>query len=268
MSVLAHGELERRITAGELILNARTRNGRLDIQPASYDLTAGRAVWKEAGRPNRNHTGLREVAFNPAVPLEGQPTVYLQPGQMLSIITHEEVRMPRDMCGTVFSKNGLALKGIFAFNAGHVDPGYEGPIVIRLINLRSTICTITLGEPIFTIVFQRLHIEEPERTSLKARPAISMEETLKKVRSFADVALSNALFDLYARNIDDRLSDHYSMTIEKIREDLGREFVREDALGRRLTQLGVQVFVAVLGLLGAIVLLLRFGLDYGRLFGA
>jgi deoxycytidine triphosphate deaminase len=266
MSVLAFPELERRIRAGELILNARSRAGRLDIQPASYDLTAGRAVWKE---PSRGLAGqaLREVAYDPSISLTGQATVYLQPGQMLSIITYEEIRMPADMCGTVFSKNGLALKGIFAFNAGHVDPGYQGPIVIRLINLRSTMCTITLGEPIFTIVFERLEVTEEDRPSLTIRSPITMEDTLKKVRSFADVALSNALFDLYARNIEERLSDNYSKTMEKIREELGQEFVKEEALARRLTQLGTQVFVAVLVLLGLIVVLAEFVFNHGKSVG-
>ena len=62
--------------------------------------------------------------------------------------------MPSCLCGTVYSRNSLALAGILALNAGHVDPGYKGPIAIRLINLRATPWTLTLGQAIFTITFQ------------------------------------------------------------------------------------------------------------------
>src|SRR5580693_7581434 len=86
-------------------------------------------------------------------------TVELQPGQMMSIITKEELAIPADVCATVYSKNSIALKGIFAFNAGHVDPGYRGPIIIRVLNLRRTKLTLTMGQPVFLIVFEKLDQE-------------------------------------------------------------------------------------------------------------
>ena len=81
----------------------------------------------------------------------------------MSVITREDLALPLNVCGTVFSKNSIALRGIFAFNAGHVDPGYKGPIIIRLLNLRRTKVTITLGEPLYIIVFEKLdaHVTSP-----------------------------------------------------------------------------------------------------------
>jgi deoxycytidine triphosphate deaminase len=112
--VLTAAELIKRMSAGQLIRNVRLIGGQPDVQPASYDLTAGRAVWTE---PKSGET--KELVYNAAS--AEKPYVVLQPGQMMSIITHEEILMPKDLCGTVFSKNRLALNGIFAFNAGHVD---------------------------------------------------------------------------------------------------------------------------------------------------
>jgi deoxycytidine triphosphate deaminase len=221
--VLTAAELIKRMSAGQLIRNVRLRGGQPDVQPASYDLTAGRAVWTE---PKSGET--KELVYNPAS--AEKPYVVLQPGQMMSIITHEEILMPKDLCGTVFSKNRLALNGIFAFNAGHVDPGFEGPIVIRLINLRRSRFTVNLGEPIFTIVFQTLADGEPPN-QLVTRPPITMEETVRQVRQFADVALSNALFDLYADSITQRLDDHRTEILAKLREDLSKEFVRKEKFG-------------------------------------
>ena len=258
MSVLAFPELERRITTGELITNPRKRNGRLDIQPASYDLTAGRAIWKDPKLQKLN-----EEQYDPSKPIELQATVCLEPGQMLSIVTHEEIRMPKNLCGMVYSKNGLALKGIFAFNAGHVDPGFEGPIVIRLINLRANQYTITLGQPIFTIVFERLVVPAADKPNLKERSPITMSETVKSVREFADVALSNALFDLYAKTIEARLSDHRSETVMTIRSELAKEFVRLEKLNERILLVLVITVLTIVGGLAAIAHITRFLHEYG-----
>jgi hypothetical protein len=172
----------------------------------------------------------------------------LQPGQMMSIITHEEILMPRDLCGTVFSKNRLALGGIFAFNSGHVDPGFEGPIVIRLINLRRSRFTVNLGDRIFTIVFQTLADGDPP-DELLTRPAITMDETVRQVRQFADVALSNALFDLYADSITQRLDDHRTEIIAKLRQDLGEEFVPKDKFGTFLVEWSWKKLLVLAGLI-------------------
>jgi deoxycytidine triphosphate deaminase len=159
MGILNRDEIERRLKRGGLLRNARRKDdGRFDIEAASYDLTAGKAVWREPTL--RGEKGSVEtLIYKPNQPLTEQPTVCVQPGQMIFVITHEDVCMPTDLCGTVYSRNALAKAGILALNAGHIDPGYEGPIVIRLINLRAIPWTLTLGRSIFTIVFQTLDFE-------------------------------------------------------------------------------------------------------------
>jgi deoxycytidine triphosphate deaminase len=234
MTVLAKSEIEKHLISGQLISNPRkTKSGHFDVQPASYDLMAGRAVWKDPVKKQ-----LEERCFDATKSHAEQATVCLQPGQMLALITHEELTIPVNMCATVFSKNNLALKGIFAFNAGHVDPGFNGPIVIRLINLRATPFTITLGQSVFTIVFHHLQYAASDAAALIARSPISMDATIKTVREFADVALSNALFDLYADAITSTLSDHRRDTLAAIQESLTKDYVT-------LERLRHQIFVAI-----------------------
>lgn len=272
IGVLNRDEIERRIRAGQLIRNPRLRaEGQIDIEGASYDLTAGVVVWKtppagqergetktlfyrpeedplpapsgiRAIRPRKIRQELRK-AWRRAVlrfarrqaggqVLDREPTVTLDPGQMIFVITHEDILMPRDVVGTVYSRNSLALKGILALNAGHIDPGFEGPIVIRLINLRANAWTLTLGEPIFTIVFQSLGFLAGDE--LVAHRTISREETLRNVRNTADQALANALLDVYV-------------------EKLGAEFVRRDQLGWvLLTYVGKRVLAFVVVVAGVI----------------
>lgn len=222
MGILNRDEIERRLVKGELLLKARKKDdGRFDIQPDSYDLTVGTAVWKsinEKGEPK-----VETISFNSKDSTLQETSVSVQPGQMIFVITQEDINMPNYLSGTVFSRNSIALKGILGLNAGHVDPGYTGPIVIRLINLNSIPWTLTLGEPIFTIVFQTLDYKDGDL--LVARPSISDEEMLLKVRETADKALSNALFDLYANKIDLLLKDHYTTVQQNLREDLTKTFL-------------------------------------------
>src|SRR5438105_4385729 len=95
--VLTSQELVERIKAGKLIRNPRLKDGNFDVQPASYDLTAGRAVWTD---PQSGET--KELLYSPGS--TEKPFAILQPGQMMSVITTEEILMPADLCGTVFSK--------------------------------------------------------------------------------------------------------------------------------------------------------------------
>ena len=230
MCVLTRQDIETRLNLREreLLRNPRRGDdGRFDIENDSYDLAAGTAIWKESageadGGTIKTQRYLREPSEAP------QPTVTVQPGQMIFIVTLEDVIMPLDLCGTVYSRNSLALKGILALNAGHVDPGYEGPIAIRLINLRATSWTLTLGDPIFTITFQTVKRGSPDPCD--DNPRISQEKMIARVRDTADAALSNALYDLYAQNVTQRLNEFKSETLAEFRDERDQRWVRQDKI--------------------------------------
>ncbi|MGA2602976.1 MAG: hypothetical protein ABSG14_01980 [Verrucomicrobiia bacterium] len=241
MGTLNKSEIERHLQKDELLKFARKReDGSFDLEPASYDLMAGIAVWKEpVGDGGKSE--VQSVRFDPTRPFAEQPTVTLQPGQMMFVITREEFQLPANLCGLVLSRNKLAREGILALNAGHVDPGFRGPIVIRLINLRSTPWTLTLGEPIFTAVFQTVDVGPKDQ--LVSHPEISLEKTLKGVRESADEALSNALFDLYAREMNESFRRHASSVEASIRTSLGKDFITKNMFFGALSVIAVLVAV-------------------------
>ena len=72
------------------------------------------------------------------------------------MLTLEEIRMPCDLCGTVFPINKHSSTGLLILNPGHIDPGYIGALSICAINLSNEVITLDLGEDIFTIVFNKL----------------------------------------------------------------------------------------------------------------
>ncbi len=228
MSLLTRKQIECRINNGQLIRNPRFRSdGQFDIEADSYDLEAGTAIWKqitEGGESGRVDTQAYEQGRSAA----NQRTVTVNPGQMIFVVTREDVLMPPDLTGTVYSRNNLALKGILALNAGHVDSGYEGPIAIRLINLRAVPWTLTLGEPIFTITFQTVDANQDGLSSDNRR--ISQEEMISRVRETANAALSNALYDLYRTDVDKRLNEFRTSMLDEFRKERDERWVRREQL--------------------------------------
>jgi deoxycytidine triphosphate deaminase len=220
--MLNKDEIIRKLEKGTLLVGARRdSNGQFDVEPDSYDLTAGIAVWKEELQQNKYE--IKTLMCTNGSPLEQQPTITVQPGQMIFVITREEVNLPLEICGTVYSRNNIALEGILALNAGHVDPGYQGPIVIRLINLKATPWTLHLGNPIFTITFQT--VDHVDGDKLESGPIYPMEKMLDRVRKTAENSLSNALFDLYSDKINIRLNEHYTSVQQRLRDDLTNTFL-------------------------------------------
>ena len=192
MSLLTRKQIEDRLEQGQLLRNPRIgADGHFDIEADSYDLAAGTAIWKQP-IGNGSKANVRTRTYLEGLSGGEQRTITVQPGQMIFIVTHEDIIMPPGLTGTVYSRNNLALKGILALNAGHVDSGYEGPIAIRLINLRAVSWTLTLGEPIFTITFQTVDANQDEWSNKNRR--ISQEEMISRVRETANAALSNALY--------------------------------------------------------------------------
>ena len=253
MGVLTKNEIKAYIEKGELLSNPRrTANGEYDVQPDSYDLTAGKAIWKDSNRKVSP-----PLLYQPDLSVEEQGTHCLLPGEMVFVMTHENILMPKGLCGTVYTKNRLAMAGILALNAGHVDPGYCGPIVIRLINIRSEPWVLRMGTPIFSIVFQTLNEEASE-----GRPSISDKEMLERVEESASNSMGNALYDLYALEVEKRLLEHQSGVEEKFRQTMAKNFIQRNefwSVCLKNTRAKIAAAIVFLAILGG---LLFTGLNY------
>jgi deoxycytidine triphosphate deaminase len=238
MPILSRGDIQHRIDSGELILHAlRDSAGNPVVEPASYDLRAGIVVWKDEKTNEIERRDFDETKG----PLQ-QGVVTLRPGQMIFVITHEELKLPVAISGTVYSRNKLQKQNVLALNAGHVDPGYEGPILIRLINLGAIPWPLPLGEPVFTAVF---HTVAPSDAA--ADPALkrTKQQTLEAAMKAAVEAFSNPFHDLYKEPIDRQLNQHYSEVENKLRKEFGEEFFRRTQL-RELVIGGCLLLVALL----------------------
>lgn len=216
MAILNRTEIIRRIEVDNLIVDPRKdESGKLSVEPASYDLRVGIAVWK-----NEKTQEISQKTFKDGKEL--QEPITLKPGQMVFVITHEELKLPSDVSATVYSRNQLQKQNILALNAGHVDPGYEGAIMIRLINLGSESWSLTLGQQVFTAVF---HTVQP---GLKVYERRTKEEWVRVAIAAANQAFSNPFHDLYEAQVKKQLDEYYLGVETRLRDKFQEEFFRKN----------------------------------------
>lgn len=135
--VLIAEEIQAAILNNELVIGASKDR----VHGCSYDMTVGTVFWEGQ-------------IVHPA----GRQFTVL-PGGLVSIFTAEELKLPCDVCATAFAINKMSSRGFLVLNPGHVDPGFEGPLTVKALNVRRTPIAIQQGDPIFTVVFEKLEVE-------------------------------------------------------------------------------------------------------------
>lgn len=136
--ILVRQDIEAAIDRGELLLNANKAH----LQSCSYDLRIG-TIFRNGQRINDAHP-------------EANLQVIIQPGEIISIFTLEDVILPNDIMATVFAINAQSSRGFLVLNPGHIDPGFQGAISVKALNFRKVPLALSRGAPIFTIIFQQL----------------------------------------------------------------------------------------------------------------
>jgi deoxycytidine triphosphate deaminase len=134
IGVLNKQDIEDEINNGQLILNA----SRDQIQPCSYDMRIG-TIFRDG-----------------KIIKDSNAQIIVQPGEIISIFTLEELDLPKDIMATAFAINEQSSRGLLILNPGHVDPGFKGPLTVQALNLRKVPLALTQGGDIFTVIFQRL----------------------------------------------------------------------------------------------------------------
>lgn len=240
MPILNRRDIHEHIAAGRLVLHAlQEPGGEFVVEPASYDLRAGIVLWKDEDSSKieqRDFDGSREQIQ--------QPVITLRPGQMVFVVTHEELKLPPTVSATVYSRNKLQKQNILALNAGHIDPGYEGPIMIRLINLSSIAWPLRLGDAIFTTIF---HIVK-DGDELKAHGSRTKQETVDAAVKTAAEAFSNPFHDLYKEQVRRQLDQYYAEVESRLREEFSKDFLQK----KKVSEVIVIAVAALVALLAAV----------------
>ena len=196
--ILTREDILAEITADRLIKYAIPEG----VQACSYDLRIGTIFFEDKI--------LRKSSSE-----QDQDPVILGPGGIISLLTLEELDLPKDIAATAFALNVMSSHGVLVLNPGHVDPGFRGPLTVRIINIRLTPKALLFGTPIFTVIFHRL--PKPTRQgygSNKSRKdrelafkAIDVEQNPKTLLRLLNAGDEKPL--MTADEVDKRIREHF-----------------------------------------------------------
>lgn len=110
-----------------------------NIEPASYDLRAGRAL----------------VARRGVVDLRNEAIV-LRHGDWAELESLETMDLPLNLAATVGVRSSLTRRGLVWFGGPQFDPGYQGKAYISVFNASSNPIELTHGMNFATAIFYRL----------------------------------------------------------------------------------------------------------------
>lgn len=220
--VLLGEEISYLISQQRLIANSCENS----IQGASYDLRVGTIFY------SKTLTGRDCIC-------EAPPSIRLMPGELVSIFTMEDLDLPLNICGAAFGLNSKTSKGLLVMNSGHVDPGFRGPLTVTAINMTKLPLTLRVGDPILTVIFERL--SRDARHYEKNTPRDLRE------KHFADYIANQS-----ARNIVDLVAfspDEQFVTHEQMNEKAGF------ALSNTIAWIGL-LLAAIFGIVSLVVSIL------------
>ncbi len=156
------------------------------FEPCSYDMRIG-TIFRDGKVINESHD-------------ESNDTFEIKPGEIVSVLTLEELKLPEDICATVFPINEQSRKGLMVLNPGHVDPGFKGPLSVKALNLRKVSTSIRRKDKIFTIIFEKL----PKITEGYPIERLKSREQRERFYSQQDLEVSpKGLFEIIKISKDD-----------------------------------------------------------------
>ncbi len=136
--ILVKQDIEAAMDNSMLLVYAIKEN----LRACSYDLRIG-TIFKDGQVINGNHR-------------DANLQIIIKPGEIISMLTLEEVILPDNVMASVFAINAQSSRGLLVLNPGHIDPGFRGPISVKVLNLRKVDLALSRQAPIFTIIFEEL----------------------------------------------------------------------------------------------------------------
>jgi dCTP deaminase len=112
------------------------------VQPASIDLQIGTISIPTEDRSQS--------------PIKINKGYSLPPGQTAVVTTRERLKMPPDLAAIGFPPSHVSVQGILMTNPGHIDPGYDGPMHLTVINMGRDSFELRIGDSIVTVLFFKL----------------------------------------------------------------------------------------------------------------
>lgn len=135
MAVLSDADILARLERGELSLAPYAERS---LTPNGYDLRVAEVLVPDVSTE---------------VVREGKAVV--PAGARFLVSTMERVRMPRDVCGSLWLRSSYARRGVFG-SFGKVEAGFEGTLTVGGLNASRAPLEVPIGDRFCQLVFERL----------------------------------------------------------------------------------------------------------------
>jgi len=146
--MLVDTEIEEAISIGEVEVSDFSKEC---LMPASYDLRVGEEGFVlSAGR---------------VIDIRGEGPLEVQPGDFALVMTHEKLRLSTNMVGRFGLRSVYARIGLLLTAGLQVDPGFEGKLVVGIVNFSSQTVRLPYLTPFCTLELEKLrrHSSAPYR---------------------------------------------------------------------------------------------------------
>jgi len=176
------------------------------------------------------------------------------------------LHLPDDMEATGFAINSMSSEGFLVLNPGHIDPGFQGPLSVKAVNLQKAPISINRGDAVFTVIFERLPAatQSPYANNMprtQRENELNQEDLRTAARSLSELVTLGSNSAYPTRLEVQRMVDHAPFVNEsKVQEMIdhspypNEQRVKEIIGGYWATRwtLGAAIFAAVFGIIAAI----------------
>ncbi len=122
------------------------------IQPATYDMRIGEHLYSATAAEPEKPISLALNGHTYRIPPYGQ----------VILLTHETLRLPKNIAGRFGLTSSLTRKGLFASAGPQVDPGFEGKLFVTISNQTPVSHIVAYLDKFLSIEFNKLEVE-PDR---------------------------------------------------------------------------------------------------------
>jgi dCTP deaminase len=172
------------------------------LEPASYDLRAGRAL----------------VARRGILDLSKEPIV-LRHGDWAEIESLELVELPLNIAATVGVRSSLTRRGLDWFSGPQIDPGYMGKIYISVFNASVAPINISYGMSFATMTFYRLAKNASRAYEGKFQKQLTFpEEDVERMLKMESYTLSDVITSV---GVVEQTVNKLTQTSERMATDFG-----------------------------------------------
>lgn len=131
-------------------------------------------------------------------------TFVIPPGQFVYLLSKEKITVPNSVMGFISMRTGLKFQGLINVSGFHVDPGYDGKLVLAVYNAGTLPVLISESENIFKIWFAQLDVN-PTTHTFTGKPSNDISNDL--VRGMSREILTLQTLSEKVRGIDLKLAE-------------------------------------------------------------